>query len=292
MRNKRLLGTVVGVLVVAIVAFLAVGLIFEDSLPGRMLRGTTVSGGKQPVYASATVDGNMGEWDLNADFFGDMYRAHKADKKVETKLYLRYDCGAGVMYALVLSAGDWPVLVQDGEAWLALDSASNKVVFSAFAWVDQGYDGDGGHARGWEASFPVGQGTRTIFAHVNVWDDGASQTSGTPKTGNVVTMSCYTPTAVFITSLTAKQKGSNVLLRWETGSEVNNMGFNLFYAASQDGPWSQINAQLIPSKVEPGSPSGAKYKFQHRDVPAGPAFYLLEDLDSSGVKTQHGPIQP
>jgi len=46
----------------------------------------------QPTYALATVDGSIGEWVLNNDFFANMREAAKPDKPILSKLYLHYDC--------------------------------------------------------------------------------------------------------------------------------------------------------------------------------------------------------
>jgi hypothetical protein len=292
MKNKRLLSMVVGVLVVAVVAFLAVGLIFENSLPGRLLRGTGIEGAAEPSYASATVDGSIADWNLTNDFFADMYRAGKTTGKVETKLYLRYDCYAGMMYVLVYTAGDWPVLVQDGEAWFAVDSVSGKVSFNEFAWVDQGYDGDSGHAKGWEASFSIDPGSYEIWAHINV-DDGGSQTSGTARAGIGLLIDCGHTTAISLGYFEANVVDGQVHLQWETLSEVDNVGFNVYYGTSKDGPWRKLNDRIIPSAVAPGSDAGATYEwFVERVDPRSDNFYILEDVDASGVTTQHGPVAP
>jgi hypothetical protein len=192
-----------------------------------------------------------------------------------------------------MSAGNWPVLVQDNEAWVAIDSASNKVPFIDFAWVDQGYDGDGGHARGWEASFFVAPGDYVLWAHVNV-DDGGSQTVTTPRDGLGITIDCWAPTAVFLSAFAAKvAEDGSALIFWETTSEVDNLGFNLYHSNSKEGPWTKLNDALIPSQVPPGSDTGATYEWSHRDIdPKAENYYLLEDVDSHGAVTQHGPVTP
>lgn len=143
------------------------------------------------------VDGHyFWDWDLNVDFFANMYRAGDPAKPLESKLYLKYDCSTMTMYALVLcEPGVVGYIVQpDGinpdttTAWIALNTSNNKVVNEDadnngippdFAWVERGYDGDLWHAQGYEASFPlVGDGTtHYIFVQIDVWDDGAQQTS-------------------------------------------------------------------------------------------------------------------
>lgn len=322
MRNRRILTIVVGVLVVAVVAFVAVGLIFPDSWPGELLQGAGIvigpsgtslrgsgstGGGGQPTYVdeskgifAPTVDGNAGDWDLINDFFSNMYRAADTSKPVEAKLYLRFDCAMRTMYALVLSAGDWPVLVQSGEAWISLNSRAQKVSFNNFAWVDQGYDGDSGHARGWEASFIVNaDGNYKLWAHINAFDGGESQTSEAADV--TLTIDCYQETAVDLDYFVAERGASatgrtgadvSVTLRWATVSETNNRGFNLYRGLSDSGPWTKINAQLIPSNLPPGSPEGASYEWVDANPGPGTPFYLLEDVDTSGVTTQHGPVSP
>ncbi len=146
-----------------------------------------------PTYGTATVNDNINEWDLTNDFFADMYRAGNPTKKVQAKLYLRYDCTNQVMYALVLQVDNIPALVQNGEAFIKIggntgtevdDQDNNDGTPPDFAWIDQGYDGDNGHARGFEASFSIAPGNHTIQAHVNSFDDGEEQTSSTGFASN------------------------------------------------------------------------------------------------------------
>jgi hypothetical protein len=190
-RNRQILTVVVALLAVAIVGFLVVGMVSPGSWPGRVIRGSAIqTEAKAPTYGTATVDGDYGEWDLVEDLFSDMHRAWDSNKPVETRLYLRYDCGEGVLYALVLSAGDWPVEVAGGndEAWIKIDGT--KVTFDDFAWINQGYDGDDGHAQGWEASFSLAQGSYVLNAQTNVYNDGESQTSGIPDQSIGLTIDC------------------------------------------------------------------------------------------------------
>jgi len=160
----------------------------------------------QATYATASVDGISGEWDLVGDFFSLMYRAGKTNKPVESRAYLRYDCTDGVMYVLVLmeptSVGYIDPLAQT--AWIAINDQNNKMVTenagddgiaADFQWIGQGYDGNPQHVRGYEASFAIGQGSYTIIFHVDVVDVNGGQTSaspGFPGTGPALTIECPT----------------------------------------------------------------------------------------------------
>jgi hypothetical protein len=47
---------------------------------------------------------------------------------------------------------------------------------------------------------------------------------------------------------------------WETTSELNNWGFNLWRGASPDGPDLKLNETLIPSQSQ-GNPGGFEYSW-------------------------------
>lgn len=96
--------------------------------------------------------------------------------------------------------------------------------------------------------------------------------------------------AVTLADLRAEAQSDHVLVTWETVSEVNNQGFNLYRSTSPDAAGQKINATLIPSQA-PGSVQGAVYTWQDADVAAGTTYYYtLEDLDLSGASSLHGPV--
>lgn len=86
-------------------------------------------------------------------------------------------------------------------------------------------------------------------------------------------------------------QGDLVLLTWETNSELNNRGFNLYRGTSSAGPDRRLNATLIPSQSQ-GNPSGFVYTWEDRaDLVPGTAYYCwVEDVDVNGVATMHGPV--
>ena len=83
-----------------------------------------------------------------------------------------------------------------------------------------------------------------------------------------------------------------VTLGWETASETDNLGFNLYRAEALGGERVQVNAELIPTNVPPGSPFGATYSYEDTDVEPGRTyFYWLEDVDIDGSVELHGPVE-
>ena len=99
------------------------------------------------------------------------------------------------------------------------------------------------------------------------------------------------PTAVTLIDFNAQQMADAILVTWETASELNNRGFNLYRGVSPDGWDRQLNTALIPSQSQ-GSPSGFVYTWEDRaGLVAGTTYYYwLQDVDTSGAMTLHGPV--
>lgn len=98
------------------------------------------------------------------------------------------------------------------------------------------------------------------------------------------------PTAVALVRFEATPQGDAIRVLWETGQELNNLGFNLYRGETPDGPWQLLNAQLIPPQY-PGSVMGGVYEWLDTTLRSGAVYYYwLEDVDISGVRTSYGPI--
>jgi pimeloyl-ACP methyl ester carboxylesterase len=97
------------------------------------------------------------------------------------------------------------------------------------------------------------------------------------------------PTVIQLASFTATPGAMRITLIWTTASEIDNAGFNLYRAESENGGYVKINPALIPAQ---GSPtSGAAYNYIDNNVQNRKTYYYkLEDIDLNGVSTLHGPV--
>ncbi|MCG8604584.1 Ig-like domain-containing protein [bacterium] len=93
-------------------------------------------------------------------------------------------------------------------------------------------------------------------------------------------------TSVELASFSATASGfDGVQVSWITAREVDNLGFNVLRSENPNGGFEQLNEEIIS-----GNPSG-EYLFVDRNIVSGARYYyLLEDVNLSGVRTQHGPI--
>ncbi len=99
-------------------------------------------------------------------------------------------------------------------------------------------------------------------------------------------------TRVKLRLLEAQQTGNNVVVKWQTSFEADNLGFNIYRTV--DGTRTRINKSLIAgsaflSKVHPLA--GYSYRL-HDTLPSPNTFaqYSLEDVDTHGVATINGPV--
>ena len=94
------------------------------------------------------------------------------------------------------------------------------------------------------------------------------------------------PTRIELSTLAATPFDKKVILKWQTETETDNAGFNIWRAEG----FQKMNESFIPAL---GSPvSGSEYNFVDEWVLNGKRyFYLLEDIDTNGISTFHGPVK-
>ena len=82
---------------------------------------------------------------------------------------------------------------------------------------------------------------------------------------------------------------AEVIVEWTTASELDTVGFYLLRAETPEGPFEQINSNLIPASSD--SLTGSNYTFTDIGVQNGITYYyMLEEIELSGETNRHGPI--
>ena len=91
--------------------------------------------------------------------------------------------------------------------------------------------------------------------------------------------------AVTVSSFSAHRAGKGVLLRWRTGTEANELGFNVY--RQQGARRVRVNRRLLPAL---GGIGGSSYSYRDRRAPRHRALrYWLQDVAVDGTRTWHGP---
>ena len=132
---------------------------------------------------------------------------------------------------------------------------------------------------------------------------GSATGEGAPSTdkdgrsrslGEGYDMGCYEQVdgntlPVELSSFIATASVDGVTIHWRTESEVDNLGFHLYRALQENGPYERITSELIPGA---GSTTTEQtYSFTDRNVITGITYwYKLEDVAFDGMRTMHGPI--
>jgi len=113
--------------------------------------------------------------------------------------------------------------------------------------------------------------------------------NGTALNSTAYKVATTGPLAVALASFAAQGQADRVVVTWETVSELDNAGFNLYSGLQADGS-DRALLTYVPSQA-PGSTQGAFYSYEDLAVEAGQTYwYWLEDVDLGGATTLHGPV--
>jgi hypothetical protein len=97
------------------------------------------------------------------------------------------------------------------------------------------------------------------------------------------------PALVELRSFEAMAAPDRILIHWQTAAEIDTAGFHLWRATDPTGQYVRLTDTLIPARGS--SMMGADYVQEDPDVIGNqPYFYLLEDIDTTGLATRHGPV--
>ena len=96
-------------------------------------------------------------------------------------------------------------------------------------------------------------------------------------------------TVIELNSFTATASNRSIAINWETATERENAGFNIYRAESKNGKYTRINSDIIEAKGSPNQ--GASYQIIDTTVKNRKTYYYkLEDIDLDGSSTINGPI--
>ncbi|MEW6716764.1 MAG: hypothetical protein AB1345_04575 [Chloroflexota bacterium] len=80
-----------------------------------------------------------------------------------------------------------------------------------------------------------------------------------------------------------------VVVTWETASELETAGFNLYRSTSPEGPFTQINENLLSAQGDPVI--GSRYVFTDTQVVAGEWYYYeLQEVELDGKAFSQGMV--
>jgi hypothetical protein len=91
-------------------------------------------------------------------------------------------------------------------------------------------------------------------------------------------------TPVELTAFAATLLAHGVQLGWQTATETNNLGWNIFRKTDQDAAFVKINTALVPGQGTTARPHA--YTYPDTAIPAGAtsAEYYLEQVDLDGSR--------
>ena len=143
----------------------------------------------------------------------------------------------------------------------------------------------------WSSYCSAGRDLCEVFCTIynGTWDVICDASTTTTTVQQTTTTTTAPATLINLASFTATPKFSKVIIQWDTESEIDNAGFNIYRSESENGEYTKINAALIPAQGS--STQGASYEFIDNDVQNRITYYYkLEDIDLNGTSTMHGPV--
>ncbi len=131
------------------------------------------------------------------------------------------------------------------------------------------------------------------FWHTNEYFSATNSFSWNTRIGSFKFPSCGLPTEAKVKTFTADGfDDGRVLLRWNSGYEVDNLGYNVY--RETNGQRTRISPQTIAGSALVTGPgialtSGKSYAWSDQVSQAG-TRYWLEDIDLSGRSSWTGPV--
>jgi hypothetical protein len=121
---------------------------------------------------------------------------------------------------------------------------------------------------------------RAVNGLGNIYSNGSSTAFWSFRTEN--------PTPVRLVDFSATSLPEGIQLDWQTGQEVDLLGFNLYRAEALDGPREMLNPELIPA-INPGDLRGNAYQYLDATAVAGKTYYYWVEWVGNNGSEFYGP---
>ncbi|HET9532863.1 MAG TPA: C25 family cysteine peptidase, partial [Blastocatellia bacterium] len=223
---------------------------------------------------------------------------------------MTHACGGGTNFdpiTLTATVVDTLIISGSGTSASIVDSISSVTFFyrisgsSVYTQIAQINAPVSGTVNTWQTTWSTASIPSTTYAvRVLVVDEQGNQMVDSSYAIDLGTCTkVAAPTSADILSFAAMDDGKGrVLLRWETGNELDNLGFNLY--RDEKNRRTLINPDLIAGSAfltAPGILLSAGMSYRWLDASPGPSKdiqYWLEDIDLNGNSSWHGPfaVQP
>ncbi len=107
--------------------------------------------------------------------------------------------------------------------------------------------------------------------------------AGGEQDPTIITLEDVTALPITLGYFEAQPTNGGVLVRWQTQTEVSNLGFNVY--AKIDDEWQKLNQSVIPGQGD--SIELNDYELQ---IQSSASYFALSDIDAYGKETLHGPF--
>ncbi|MCG9126250.1 hypothetical protein JT359_01495, partial [Candidatus Poribacteria bacterium] len=180
---------------------------------------------------------------------------------------------------------DWPTDLAEDDSRTSLIRLRDEGV-PRVAVPSRDEDGNATDSQG--GVVPMGQATRpaeyawvhavdTAFANAQDTWYGSKDDYGTPG------HTAGTPLPVSLSHFRPTFENGQVVIRWNTESELNNAGFNILRSDTLNGEYKQVNSEMIQGNGTTGERSTYKWV----DASAKPSvvyYYQIEDVSFAGER--------
>jgi carboxypeptidase T len=189
-----------------------------------------------------------------------------------------YDCG-------VLQ-----ISTDNGSTWTALKGTLTKAASGVGRQVPAGMQiYDGTHYYWTQEIVDLSSyADKQIKLRFALWSDGGVERDGWYV--DDISVYYYGDLPVELTSFTAKAENNNVMLNWETATELNNLGFEV-QRSRELNPFISGWQTLGFVKGRGTSVTSSSYSFTDKTPLSGKQFYRIKQDDANGTFSIYGPVE-